>query len=165
MSIEFPWLVVLTILKNMKKYESQWKDDIPYIMENKNVPSQQPVFYIWESTIWQVILRITRIDKSTSSTISSPFPCIGWDVQNPHQPAVLPVWRESCDPNQVKISETRQSVDIGLRQLGISGDIRCWLYLPITISFQNLEIRSPWGPSSHDVCRTNMMIRSCCKQN
>jgi hypothetical protein len=34
------WLVVLTILKNMKV---NGKDDIPYIMETKKVPSHQPV--------------------------------------------------------------------------------------------------------------------------
>ena len=34
------WLVVLNILNNMKVNE---KDDIPYIMENKNVWNHQPV--------------------------------------------------------------------------------------------------------------------------
>ena len=33
------WLVVLTILKNMKV---NGKDDIPYEMENKHVPNHQP---------------------------------------------------------------------------------------------------------------------------
>ena len=35
----YSWLVVLTILKNMKV---NGKDDIPYIMENKNVLKHQP---------------------------------------------------------------------------------------------------------------------------
>jgi len=34
------WLVVSTILKNIK---ANWKDDIPYIMENEiHVPNHQP---------------------------------------------------------------------------------------------------------------------------
>jgi hypothetical protein len=39
--VHISWLVVLSILKNMKV---NGKDDIPYIMENNpNVPNHQPV--------------------------------------------------------------------------------------------------------------------------
>ena len=48
------WLVVLTILKNMKV---NGKDDIPYIMENKiHVPNHQPAIYglmtMGQSSFW-----------------------------------------------------------------------------------------------------------------